>query len=265
MVSLRALPTRRVVSLAPNVTELLFAVGAEPRLVGIDRYSDQPAGRVERLPQVGTNYEPSLERIVALAPDVVFLSKSANRRETADALERMGVPTFITDTSGLADVDRTMRNIGMLTGRAREAEAALGRIKAGFAALRARTKGLPRPRVVVAVWTDPLYVAGQGTFIDDLVELAGGENVAHEVSGYAKFPIERLLHLAPDVIILPTHAPETKAAATIAWWDRWPSLPAVSRHRVFAVEDSLISRPGARLVAGAERLAQLLHPELQAP
>ena len=120
MVSLRALPTRRVVWLAPNVTELLFAVGAEPRLVGIDCYSDQPAGRVERLPQVGTNYEPSLERIVALAPDVVFLSKSANRRETADALERMGVPTFITDTSGLADVDSTMRNIGLLTGRARK-------------------------------------------------------------------------------------------------------------------------------------------------
>lgn len=261
----RALPTHRVVSLAPNITELLFAVGAEEQLVGIDRYSDQPAGRVERLPQVGSNYEPSLERIVALAPDVVFLSKSANRRETADALERMGVPTFITDTAGLADIDRTMRNVGMLTGRTREAEAELGRIKAGFAGLRARIKGLARPRVVVAVWTDPLYVAGQGTFMHDLVELAGGENVAREVSGYAKFPIERLLHLAPDVIILPTHAPEAKAAASIAAWDRWPSLPAVNGRRVYAVEDSIISRPGARLVAGAERLARLLHPNLAAP
>jgi iron complex transport system substrate-binding protein len=261
----RALPTRRVVSLAPNVTELLFAIGAEEQLVGIDRYSDEPAGRVERLPQVGTNYEPSLERIVALAPDVVFLSKSANRRETADALERMGVPAFITDTPGLADVDRTVRNIGMLTGHAREADAELARLEAGFAGLRARTKDLPRPRIVVAVWTDPLFVAGQGTFIHDLVEVAGGENVTREVSGYAKFPIERLLHLAPDVIILPTHAPETKAASSIAAWDRWPSLPAVRGHRVFAVEDSIITRPGPRLVAGAERLARLLHPELAAP
>jgi iron complex transport system substrate-binding protein len=260
-----ALPTHRLVSLAPNVTELLFAIGADQQLVGIDRFSDQPAGRVERLPRVGTNYEPSLERIIALAPDLVLLSKSANRRETADALERMGVPAFITDTPGLADIDRTVRNLGMLTGHAREAEAELVRIEAGFAELRARTRDLPRPRVVVAVWTDPLFVAGQGTFIHDLVELAGGENVAREASGYAKFPIERLLHLAPDVIILPTHAPETKAATSIAAWDRWPSLPAVRGHRVFVIEDSIISRPGARLVAGAERLAHLLHPELAVP
>jgi len=265
VVTPRALPARRVVSLAPNITELMFAIGAGGQLVGIDKYSDQPAPEVDRLPKVGSNYDPSLERIAGLAPDLVFLSKSANKRETAEALERMGIPTFLTETPGLAEMGRTLRDVGRLTGHLAEAERALARMEAGFAAVRARTRTLPRPRVLVAVWTQPLYVGGRGTFAHDLIELAGGENVAREVEGFVTFPMERLLHLAPEVIILPTHAPETGAAPAIAAWKRWSTLPAVKNGRVFAVEDSLISRPGARLVQGAELLARLIHPELSTP
>jgi len=112
VVTPRALPARRVVSLAPNITELMFAVGAGAQLVGVDKYSDQPAPEVDRLPRVGSNYEPSLERIAGLAPDLVFLSKSANKRETAEALERMGIPTFLTETPGLAEMGRTLRDVG---------------------------------------------------------------------------------------------------------------------------------------------------------
>lgn len=265
LVTPRALPARRVVSLAPNITELMFAVGAGDQLVGVDRYSDQPAGPVDRLPKVGSNYDPSLERIAALAPDIVFLSKSANKRETADALARMGVPSFITQTTGLGDMPRTLRDVGLLTGHVPEADRETLRLERGFAALRARTRDLPRPRVLVAVWTTPLYVGGRGTFTDDLVEVAGGENVAREVQGFVTFPMERVLHLAPEVIILPTHAPETAAASAVAAWQRWSTLPAVKNGRVFAVEDSIVSRPGARLVEGAELLARLLHPELASP
>jgi len=265
VVTLRALPARRVVSLAPNITELMFAVGAGAQLVGVDKYSDQPAAEVARLPKVGSNYAPSLERIAGLAPDLVFLSKSANKRETAEALERMGIPTFLTDTPGLAQMARTLRDVGKLTGHLPEAERELARMEAGFAAVRARTRPLPRPRVLVAVWTQPLYVGGRGTFAHDLIELAGGDNVAKEVEGFVTIPMERLLHLAPEVVILPTHAPETGAAPAVAAWQRWTTLPAVRDRRVFAVEDSLISRPGARLVQGAELMARLIHPELAAP
>jgi len=254
------------VSLAPNVTELLFAIGAGDQLVGIDHYSDQPAGRVEQLPNVGSDYEPSLEKIVGLAPDLVFLSRSANRRETADALARLGVPAFITETPALADMPRTIRDLGQLTGHAAEAEAQLGRLQAGLAAVRARVANRPRPRVLVVVWPEPLYVAGRETFTHDLLDVAGGQNVAAGVRGYTTFPLERVLAAAPDIIILPTHtAAGTGDPAAVAYWSRWPSLPAVRDHRVFAIEDAVISRPGARLVQGAERLAALIHPESAGP
>ena len=261
----RTLPTRRVVSLAPNVTELLFAIGAGDQVVGIDRYSDQPAGPVQRLPSVGSDYEPSLEKIVALAPDLVLLSRSANRRETADALERLGVPSFITETPAVADMPRTMRDLGTLTGHVADAAAQLAHLQDGLAAVRARVAGRPRPRVLVVVWPEPLYVGGRETFTHDLIDVAGGKNVAADVRGYTTFPLERVLAAAPDVIILPTHAASgTGDAAAVAYWSRWPSIPAVRDHRVFAVEDAIISRPGARLVQGAERLAALLHPPLGA-
>lgn len=259
----RAAPTRRVVSLAPNVTELLFAIGAGDQIVGIDRYSDQPADRVGALPRVGTDYEPSLEAIVALGPDLVFLSRSANRRETADALERLGVPVFITRTPAVADVPRTLRDLGQVTGHLPGAKAQIARLEAGFADVRARVAGLPRPRVLVVVWPEPLYVAGRQTFTHDLIELAGGRNVADEVEGYATFPLERVLRLAPEIIVLPTHAAGgTGDAAAVAYWSRWTSLPAVRDHRVYAIEDAIVSRPGARLVEGALRLLRLIHPEV---
>lgn len=259
----RALPTRRLVSLAPNVTELLFAIGAGDQVVGIDRYSDQPAGRVERLPNVGSDYEPSLEKIVGLTPDLVFLSRSANRRETAEALERLGVPAFITETPAVAAMPRTMRDLGRLTGHADEAEAQLARLQAGLQAVRSRVAGQPRPRVLVVVWPEPLYVAGRETFTHDLIDVAGGQNVAADVRGYTTFPLERVLAAAPDVIILPTHAASgTGDSAAVSYWSRWPSLPAVRDQRVFPIEDAIISRPGARLVQGAERLAALLHPQV---
>ncbi len=258
----RHAPTKRLVSLAPNLTELLFAIGAGGQVVGVDRYSDQPAGAVERLPNVGADYEPSLESIVALSPDLVLLSKSANRRETADALERLGVPTFITDTPALADLDRTLRDLGSLTGHPREANAQIAAMHAGFDAVRRRVAGSSRPRVLVVVWPEPLYVAGRGTFTHDLVEMAGGRNVAAEAQGYATFPLERVLHLAPEIIVLPTHAASDKDSAAVAYWSRWSSLPAVRSHRVFPIEDAILSRPGARLAEGAALLAHLIHPEI---
>ena len=172
-------PARRVVSLAPNVTEMLFAVGAGPSVVGVDTYSDQPAEQLAGRTRVGSNYEPSVEKIIGLRPDVVFTSLSANRRETVEALARLGVPVFVTDTRTIADFDRTMRNLGALCGRAREAEASIGHLHAGLDDIR-RASGNDAgertpPRVLVVVWDQPIYVAGSDTFTDDLITLAGAQ------------------------------------------------------------------------------------------
>jgi iron complex transport system substrate-binding protein len=259
-VGLRRAPAARVVSLAPNITEILFALGAGATVVGVDRYSDQPAAEVTRVAQVGSNYEPSLERIVGLTPDVVFTSLSANRRETVDALERLGVPVFVTDTRGIADLDRTIRNVGLAVGRQPAAEAEIARLHRTFEAVTRTVAGRPRPRTLVVVWDDPLYVAGRGTFLHDLVELAGGHNIAADAAGFAKYPLERVLRAEPEVLILPTHDLAVAGPRNVGYWSRWPALPAVRTRRVHAVEDSLISRPGPRLGDGAAQLRDLLHP-----
>jgi iron complex transport system substrate-binding protein len=256
----RAVPARRIVSLAPNVTELLFAIGAGDQVVGVDNYSDAPAGPVARLPKVGSNYEPSLERIVSLKPDVVITAQSANRMETVSALERLKVPVFVTDTRAITQMDRTLRNLGTLAGRAAQAEQQLATLRAGLADVRRRAAGQHRPRVLVVVWDDPLFVAGRDTFTNDLIEIAGGTNVAADAVGFAKYPLERVLRSAPEVIILPTHSAPEQGPRAVGYWSRWPDLPAVRAHRVHAVEDALISRPGARLVAGAELLLGFMKP-----
>jgi iron complex transport system substrate-binding protein len=261
----RAYPTRRVVSLAPNVTELLFLVGAGDQVVGVDNYSDQPVGQVERIARVGSNYEPSLETIVALTPDLVLTSLSANRRETAEALERLGIPVFVTDTRAVADMDRILKSLGAITGRTEAAEEERRRLHAGLAAVSKLVAGLPRPRVLVVVWGDPLYVAGRRTFTDDLVALAGGTNIAADATGFAKYPLERVLRLSPEVIVLPTHSAVEQGPRAVEYWSRWPELPAVRTHQVRAVEDTLIIRPGAHLVRGAETLAGIIHPEVIRP
>ena len=256
----RSAPTRRIVSLAPSVTELLFSIGAGDQVVGIDNYSDQPAGLVESIPKVGSDYEPSLETIVRMEPDVVFTSMSANRRETVESLDRMGVPVFVTDTRTLRDLDLTLRNLGAVTGHLKRAEDQISSLAIGFDRVRRRVRGHQKPRVLVVIWDDPLYVAGSATFTDDLIEMAGGTNVAADAVGFAKYPLERVLHAAADVIVLPSHAPKAEKARE-TYWSRWSGLPAVKDKRVYVVEDALIIRPGPRLVQGAELLAGLINPE----
>jgi iron complex transport system substrate-binding protein len=257
----RALPAERIVSLAPNVTELLSALGAVPRIVGVDNYSDEPVGVLDGIPRVGSDYEPSLERIVALSPDIVLTSLSANRRETVEALERLGVPVFVTDTRSLPDLERLLRTLGTITGRERQSDLEIRRLRVGLDGVRRRSASGPRPRVLVVVWADPLYVAGRGTFTHDLIEIAGGTNIASDVVGFVRYPLERVLRSAPEVLVLPTHSSAEQGPGAVGTWSRWPQIPAVRRGRVHAVEDTIIIRAGPRLVEGAELLLRLIHPD----
>lgn len=266
----RHVPAGRVISLAPNVTELLFAIGAGPQVVGVDAFSDAPADGLARVPRVGSDYEPSLETIVRLVPDLVLSSSSANRRETVEALDGMGIPTFVTDSRSLADVERLLGSLGQLTGHGPEAHAEAARLRSGMGEIRAAVAGADRPPVLVVVWSDPLYVAGRDTFIDELVEVAGGRNVARDATGFARYPLEKVLAEAPEIIVLPSHnaraidaGEAARATEALAFWSRWPTIPAVAHGRVHLVEDTPIVRPGARLVEGAGVLAALIHPSLR--
>jgi len=252
-------PLARLISIAPNVTELLFALDLGERVVGVDKYSDAPADRLTGLPRVGSNYEPSVEAIVGLRPDLVLTATSANRRETAELLTGLHVPVFATDTRLLVDVFRTTRVLGQLFGRDALAARLNARAEAELAAVRKAVAGRPKVRTLIAVWDRPLYVAGRDTFVDDLLTVAGGENVAGDARGFVIYPLEKILKAAPEVVIVPLHG---RDEAPLAGWNRWVDLPAVQNHRVLGVEDALVIRAGPRVGEGARRLARVLHPDL---
>jgi iron complex transport system substrate-binding protein len=247
---------RRVVSLAPSTTEILFALGAGDLLVGVDQYSDFPP-EAKRVPQVGNDLSPSIERILGLRPDVVLMSSSANTRELMDELGRLGVRVVGTRAEMLEEVFGDIATVGRALGRTAAADVLVGRLRARVAAVQARVAALPKPRTLVVVWPEPLSVAGGHSFVDDAITAAGGVNVAADAPvPYPQYSVERLLARAPEVVIVGAH----DGGPTTTVIDGYRSLPAVKAHRVHRVDGALLFRPGPRLIDGIEALAKLLHP-----
>lgn len=257
----------RVISLAPSSTEIVYALGAGDLLVGADRYSDYPPA-ARRLDKVGGNLDPSLERVVALRPDVVLTAASANGQRLVDTLSRLGLPVYVSRATALDGVLDDVRRLGEVVGRAQAgAELAAG-LRRRLDVVAERASKRPTVRVLVMVQSDPLIVAGPGSYLDDMLRIAGGVNVAADSKlPFPNYSVERVLAEAPEVVIVGTEPDQDAAqtAVTLARLEaRLTALPAVRAHRVHPVDGDLLFRPGPRVVDGTERLAALLHPELAA-
>ena len=251
-------PLERIVSLAPSSTEILFAVGAGARVVGVDRYSDFPAA-ARALPRVGADVDPSLERILALRPALVFTATSANGQKTVEAMERLGIAVYVSHADTLADIYRDITGIGAAAGAEEGARAVVRRMEGEVAAIRARVAGTRPVRALVVVGTDPLIVAGARSHIGDLIAAAGGKNVADDSQqAFPSYSVERLIARAPEVLIIGTYP--TDPAPSLGSLSRLDTLPAVRDHRVHTVDGDLIFRPGPRVALGIAALARLLHP-----
>ncbi len=252
-----AAAARRIVSLAPSSTEILYALGVGDRLVGVDQYSDWPPAAAN-VPRVGSDLNPSVERILALKPDVVFVATSANSRELPDELGRFGVRVVISQIGTLDDLWRDMQTTGDAVGRHDAAVALVATLRGRVAAIHARVAALPPTKALVVVWADPLTVVGPHTFVDDVIRAAGGDNIAGDsAQPYPQYSVERMLARAPEVIVVGSHKGGGSALASLT---AHASLPAVKNHRVHAVDGDLLFRPGPRLVDGIELLTKLFHP-----
>jgi ABC-type Fe3+-hydroxamate transport system substrate-binding protein len=227
--------------------------------VGVDRYSDWPP-EAAHLERVGAEVDPSLERIVALRPDLVFVATSANTAGTGAALARLGVRVHVSRTDTLDDVYRDIAAIGDATNCRSGAAALIARLRARIEAVAARTRALPPARAMVVVWSDPLIVAGRGSHVSELLRAAGGENLADDsIQPFPTYSVERLLARAPEVLLVGTHSDNAPPLAPL---ERLTTLPAVRDHRLHTFDGDLVFRPGPRLADGVEALAPLLHPEL---
>ena len=253
---------QRVVALAPSLTEIVFALGEEGRLVGVTLFSDYPEA-ARKLPKVGSYVQLDLERIVALRPDLCLAIRDGNPKAVVDHLEAMQVPVYAADPRDLGSVMETIAALGDLLG-AREAAARINAdTRRRIAAVQRRVaRADHRPRVFFQIGLAPIVSAGSGTFIHELIVRAGGINVAAGPAPYPRFSTEQVIGLAPEIIIITSMAREGLFEQVRDEWRRWPQMPAAADDRIYISESNLLDRPSPRLVAGLEHLARLIHPAL---
>lgn len=249
-------PASRIVSLNPSLTAIVLALGAGDRLVGLDDWSKRQNPELAGLPSVGGLYTPNLESLVALAPDRVLLVPSAEQRDFHTRLTGLGVRVEAFDPVRFDEVLDSIARLGRITGREGEARARLAAIERARADVEQAVAGHAPRRVVLVLQRDPLFVVGGGNFIDEMLESAGGRNLARAVEGaYPRVSLEWLVARGPEVILDASH--DARPAAE--YWARWPSLPAVAAGRVVALPSGAATLPGPELDAALRLLARSIH------
>ena len=244
----------RIVSLAPHLTELVFAAGAGETLVGTVAYSDYPAQALD-IERIGDAWRVDLERLVALQPDLVLAWPSGTPEQTLQRLGPSGLEVVLLPTDRLADVAAALRRIGVLTGRAAEAGAAASRFEAGVAALRERHAADPVVSVFVQLDDQPLYTINGRHLISEVVELCGGRNVFGELPQLAPaVSLESVLARDPQVILT---TDDTIADPRRAW-SRWQGMRAVRAGTIYAVPADTVSRATPRLIEGIAAVCEAL-------
>lgn len=249
-------PARRVVSLNPSLTAILLALGARDALVGVDSFSARQQPEVASLPTAGGLYNPSLEAVVALAPDLVVYVPTAEQRAFQRRLQELGVPVQPFDPVSFDDVLATIGALGERVGREAAARERVAAIRTARAAVEARAASRPRRRVVLVLQRDPLFVVGRGSFVDEMLGAAGAENLGRAFAEtWPQVSREWLLAAAPELIL---DASDAEAGEPGPYWSRWPSLPAVRDGRVVALPPGVVTLPGPWL----DRALALLEAEL---
>ena len=255
---------KRIVSLAPALTEILFALDLGPRVVGVTQFCDWPP-QVATLPRVGGYSNPSVEAILALQPDLVLVSPNVSNKDGALALERAGLRLGVIRSETLEETFTAIAEVGRLCGATDRAQQLEAEVRQRIERAAARVRGRPPVRTLFCLEVDPMIVVGKDTLPGQLLELAGGVNVV-DAPRYPRIGIEAVVAAAPAVIVqtrMDVADPEVAAKAG-AYWRRWRSIPAVRSGRLFVVDASPALRPGPRVGVAVEQLAAILHPEATA-
>ena len=252
---------RRIISLAPSITETLFAIGVGERVVGVTPYCDYPPEAKTR-PKVGYVH-PNLESIVALHPDLVLAPREFLRGEVLAKLEGLAIPTYVVDAPTIDSVLAHMRTLGRMLGASDRA----GELADGMArqveAIKARTAAARRPRVLYVLHSDPLITAAPGSFVHEAIELAGGANIAAGAGpAYPRISMELVIKANPEIVVFPSTVTARSLDGERQRWQRWSTLSAVREGRFHRVPNDLLNRPGPRILQGVEALGRIVHPDV---
>lgn len=249
----------RIVSLAPSVTETLFALGVGDRVVAVSDFCDYPP-EVKRLPRVGSFNAPSVETVLGQRPDLVIGTPSPGNHEAVLTMRRLGVHVEIVDPERLADLPEVTRRIAEVAGVPEAGTRLNAEMLRAMQAVRDKVAGAPKPRTLMLVGQDPLIAVGPDSFLGEMLVEAGAVNVAPPGEAWPRLNVEVVIAADPEVIVDCSMGTEA-ATASLAFWTRFESLAAVRNGRVHPFRSYAALRPGPRLPAALEELARLLHPD----
>jgi iron complex transport system substrate-binding protein len=249
----------RIVSLAPSVTEMLYAIGAADQLVGVTDFCNYPPEAAGK-PKIGyTN--PNLEILVALKPDLVVAPDEFLKPDVSLKLEQLKIPVFVLAARNVEDIFGHIQILGRILDRAVAANDVAMALRRQLAEIKARTQAVEPVRVLYVLNSHPLITVGPGSFIDQLIGMAGGINVAAQSgTSYPRLSMESVLQQDPEVLLFPVGETEGISKDEQQAWRQWPTITAVKQGRLHQIPADLLNRPGPRIVQGLERLAEALHP-----
>lgn len=255
---------QRIVSLAPVYTETLIELGLKDRLVGVTPFSDY-LKETKNIEKIGFYTQPSLEKIVSLKPDLVLVADYIGQESLFKTLERLGIKVVVFRRGGVKDIFEMVGEIGRLCGKEREARKLLREMKATIDEVKRKVRGLEKPRVYVEVGYNPLFTAGKGSHIDDLIEIAGGKNIAKEIDKpYPRISQEFIIQKDPQVIILP-YMGRGYTKESVKKRSGWKNISAVKNNQVYDdIGTRAITIPSPNLILkGLPELTRRIHPEIK--
>jgi iron complex transport system substrate-binding protein len=252
-------PTR-VVSLAPSITEMLFALGLDREIIAVTQFCDYPPQAL--LKQKVGYANPSIEAIVALDPDLIVAPQEFLRADLLGKVEQLQIPLVVLSANSVTDITTHLSKLGAIFGRAAQADVAMTHLQQRIDSIRRITAGRPGVRVLYVLNSHPLITVGPGSFIHELIGLAGGVNIAgHTATPYPRLNMEVVLREDPDVLVFPVGKVESVPLSEQYVWQQWPALSAVKHGQFRHVPSDLLNRPGPRIGDGLEALARAIHPE----
>jgi len=252
---------RRIVSLAPSLTETIYALGLQERLVGDTDYCDYPPD-AQKKPKVGGGINPSLEKIASLHPDLVLVIKSYNLLETVHSLEELGIPSYATDPHNIDEIAASAKRLADLLGVPDAGATVADEMRQRLADVQLRVGALPPKRVLFVIWTQPLISVGKNTFLADALLRAGAVSIVDSQQNWPQVSLEEVARLQPDYLVFAESHGESasREVEKLATLPGWKILNAVSNRRYAVISDA-VNRPAPRIVSAIEELARQLHPE----
>ena len=256
-------PVNKIVSMAPNVTEMLFAIGLDKEIVGVTTFCNYPEEAKQKT-KIGGYYDPNIEVILSLAPDLIVATPDGYSKERMGRLEQSGIPIFLVNPMNMDDILETMLNLGKVTDKVDIAEGVVNALRDRVQQIRLKVESIPldkRPKVFYEIGRDPFITVGPGNFVDSLIISAGGINIAKDApTDWPRYSVEAVIAKEPDIIITAPRSMFNSNAENkvdINEWQRYRTIPAVKNNRIYHVNPDITLRSGPRIVDGLEKLYSL--------